>query len=427
MDVTKEKSIPTPQSESSILLSLTSPTRSSNSVPLGWPLRGGLGFFVSFRRHRLHTAIRRGIIDLTADACKIFYRVHLALSRGQTFLRLAIPPMTPCSLLRRVAILTLVSVVLLLGCENTVEPFAREAGPYSVYGALALHQDRHFIRVKPFQTPLTDLPQGPLPATVTLTNQSSGRTVALRDSVMTLGDLPTHNFHTRIDLKPETTYRLRVEGPDGAATEAVTLTPGDRDATFDTVGTASYPTGPPPYSPTNEHAGGNGTRYRGASPDTVDLDSPPHCLTRFAINLQDHAALFDVSVGFRYKGNEYWIPQKSQIEQLDTGHRGFKFVPQHILSHVEEDDLDDRFTCQYYEGRCPNLSSGTFRVAYTYLGPEWYGNRPSDELRNPVDWLQSTQIQDGTGFFGSYYRDTVSVNIRPGVVNLGPDACDPKP
>lgn len=286
------------------------------------------------------------------------------------------------------------------GCDNTVRPFAEQAEPYSIYGALSFKQERKFVRVKPLQTPISALPNRPLPATVTLTNQSTGATTTLQDSVIVFGDATvTHNYWTDIELEPRTEYQLTVKGPKGTA-QATTLTPTNTEAT---IAPAKDTPGPPS--------------------DTVSDDGNQlHCLSRFTVSLREAKIPEQAEVGFRYNESKIWISQAFKIDTLDGNVRGFRFIPETLLSRVQEFSLDDPTTCKFYESRCQNLTNGTFRIAYTYLGPRWVGNRPSGGGFDPTT---SGRLEDGLGFFGSYFRDTLSVTINRGTINLGPEACGP--
>lgn len=55
------------------------------------------------------------------------------------------------------------------------------------------------------------------------------------------------------------------------------------------------------------------------------------------------------------------------------------------------------------------LDSDEIRVRYLYLGPDWHGNVPEDSLT--YDPLESNDVQNGLGFFGSVRRDRESTTV----------------
>lgn len=112
------------------------------------------------------------------------------------------------------------------GCDNTLEPLNKEKGIYSVYGFVDVRDEVNYIRVKNMNIPLVDDTSSTIDATVTLTDVNRGISRILEDSLVQFDSVVTHNFRTRLDIQPETTYRLDVEGGDGRTVSATTTTPG---------------------------------------------------------------------------------------------------------------------------------------------------------------------------------------------------------
>lgn len=295
----------------------------------------------------------------------------------------------------------LLAVLALFGCENSIEPYSRRAEPYSVYGALSLDSRDQFVRVKPLQTPFQLTRPDPLAATVTLRNLSDGGTHTLQDSVFLYdGGTVTHNFWTPLDVQPQTAYELTVERPDGAKTRGRTLTPTDTKALID-------PHKHTPGPPTDTSALGSG-----------NLD----CLSRFEVTFREAKIPFKASIGVHYKGQPIWVPYDAAIEEGADGESGISFTPNRVLTQLDGGRFDDPLTCLYFENRCQYLDTGRIEVAYAYLGPNWFGNRPPDD-DDGFDPATAGQLEGGLGFFGSVERDTVAVTIHRGVVELPPEAC----
>lgn len=87
----------------------------------------------------------------------------------------------------RVAWLALACAILLVrGCDNTIEPFS-EKGTYSIYGVLWAEsrdgqfaaRDRQFVRIKPLPVPVTKVDSSSLEARVGLENQTKGESVEM--------------------------------------------------------------------------------------------------------------------------------------------------------------------------------------------------------------------------------------------------------
>lgn len=115
------------------------------------------------------------------------------------------------------AFVAAVCLLVLGGCDPTVDSFQESELDYSIFGYLNASADTQFVRVEPLRDGMLTRAPERLEADVRLTNLATGRTVSLRDSLFRyLDDTAVHNFYTTADVEPATTYRLRVRGPEGA-------------------------------------------------------------------------------------------------------------------------------------------------------------------------------------------------------------------
>lgn len=260
---------------------------------------------------------------------------------------------------------------VLAGCDNTIEPFS-EAGAYSVYGNLCLADQAHFFRVKPLNRAISS--QEPLDVTVTLTNQSDGTTRTLRDSVIVFDGTPTHNYWTAFRPEPSTAYELTVEREDGTGTRAQATTP-----------TAVDP--------------------------AVVPSEPETCRTEVRVIFRDAVAPRAAAVGFRYEGTMYWVSRSPSIGPLpDRETQGLRFTPQSILATEVPGRLG--------ESRCVKLNHDTLYVRFVYTG--------SRSIESGVglnfDPTESRQVTNGTGFFGTVRRDTVTLTVDTTLAEVRADA-----
>lgn len=265
------------------------------------------------------------------------------------------------------------------GCDNTLDPFA-ERGSFSIYGYLTVHQKRHFIRIKDLNDPLLGDSTRTLDATVTLENLEDGTTKTLKDSVVAFEGIFTHNFWADMAVHPQTKYRITVERSDGAITQATTTTPR--------ITTASV------------------------TPQEGD------CLTPFVVTLQDATELrrTRAAVGFRHGGRIVWISQNERISKQNAGKdhgpphgssAHFAFTPESVLAE-EIESVDDPNT-PVIEPRCWELGDDKIYIMHTHLGPDWFGALPDGDIGfTPTE---SRFVDNGLGFFGALYRDTLSVTV----------------
>lgn len=118
------------------------------------------------------------------------------------------------------------------GCDETFEPIAPGALPFSVWGYLDAAADTQWIRVTPVRSRMQTSP-GPSDAVVTLEHVRTGQLIELRDSLFRLSDpgglgvVYVHNFWTTERIEPGAAYRFsaRREGEEPA--EVVVEIPRD--------------------------------------------------------------------------------------------------------------------------------------------------------------------------------------------------------
>lgn len=281
-------------------------------------------------------------------------------------------PLTRCIAPRLAS--TVLCALLLLGCDNSIEPFARE-GAYSIYGYLSLSRSDQFIRVKPLNEPLTtDAPQ-PLDATVTLDNISAGTSEVLEDSILVFEDegtrVITHNFWTDTPVQPKAEYRITIEGPNGT-TQATTTTPTGVDPTV--------------------------------TPDSSN------CLTRFTVTFRDikQPPLF-AEFRFHYDGQRYRVRVLEENSGSINGTFTYQFIPENILMDdvPPPEQPSDPFA---FAPRCLKLEDDEIQFTYVYASPDWIGELPTaGEAFDPT--INQEDIINGAGFFGALRRGAFTVTV----------------
>lgn len=123
----------------------------------------------------------------------------------------------------------LTCLLSLAGCDESFQPLREnDAAPFSIFGYLDASADTQWVRVTPVRDQL-DLPPVVPEMHVTIEHPQSGSMAEMNDSLFLFPD----GFHilnawavTDI-LKPEQTYRLRAERPDGAASHVTVTLPDD--------------------------------------------------------------------------------------------------------------------------------------------------------------------------------------------------------
>jgi hypothetical protein len=258
--------------------------------------------------------------------------------------------------------LTVAVLFLALGCDNTFDPFNEDSREFSINGTITLSEDRDFIRIKDLKNPLNQDSTRVLDATVTLTNERTGDTLPLRDSVVVFDGVFTHNFWTDRPIQPGAKYQLVVERPDGRASWVSATMPKRTILNVD---------------PAKDSVG---------------------CANGIVLNFENvpRARLLEISVGVKWNEEWRWVD-----EDIPTT---FGFLPASIVESAVPDFVLEEFEDE--EFFCTVLDDDTIQVAFTHFGPDW----PADSvIADPT----ASNVENGLGIFGGLERDTLSKTILP--------------
>jgi hypothetical protein len=246
---------------------------------------------------------------------------------------------------------------MLAGCENTIEPFDRGRGLYSIYGVLDLYKDINYIRVKDLNEPLTEDETDNIDATVTLRNINENNTETLQDTLIAFENVFTHNFRTTMSITPDTRYEITVERSDGESISVTATTPHIADVN---------------WGPTNET-----------------------CITPVEITFEPvhHPNDLELSVGFNYDDARFWANPKATSfrDKLLT----YRFAPIDILNEIFLPPGPDSEPI-----RCFQLDNENLFIEYTHFGPDF----------EDIDF-DSLNAPEGTIEFGALYEDSFSFPI----------------
>lgn len=273
----------------------------------------------------------------------------------------------------------ILAVLFILGglsaCDNSLEPFDRASGFYSIYGAIDLHRDLNYVRVKDLNSMLVRDSTRNLEATVSLINLGSGFSDVLEDSVVELDSVFTHNFRIPYSLDTATDYRLLVEGDDGGVAWADTRTPEFAEVEI-----------------TPEQAVFGCT-------DVISFR-----ITRIPARND-----LDITIGFELGG----IPFDTRLF-LSPGEEAGALIspPQQTIQEIVDDIAVRNNLYQNPPGpppppfpqppyECEDLSDDKLFIHYTHYSPDFFEQNESD----------STDVAGGAGRFGAFYRDSLTITI----------------
>lgn len=258
----------------------------------------------------------------------------------------------------------LIGFLLILGCNNSLDPVDEEKGGYSIYGYLNIYKNVNYIRIKNLNTSINQDTTGEIDAEITFENLDNGLTETLEDTIVEFNGVKTNNFKTTLDINPETEYRVKVEGSDGKTTSAMATTP--------------------PIAQTN------------VTPKV------PNCTTQVDLNFEpvrDQLAL-QAEIGFSYNAKTYWIRGNRFLNETEEGVI-ISVTPFRILEGIFAVPPGPDGSYQEGEVFCHELDSEEFEVRYTHYGPDLFANTITDTLRIP----------GGAGRFGALYRDSFTFDI----------------
>lgn len=245
--------------------------------------------------------------------------------------------------------LTLILVFTALSsCDNSMDPFNKEKGVYSIYGYLDLDKNVNYIRVKDLNKPLSRDSTDEIDATVTLENVTENKVETLQDTLFKYQDVYTHNFPTTMEINPGDKYQVTAERSDGELVTATATAPQIADAN---------------WGPTDSY-----------------------CQFPIEITFEPVEYKYDLelSIGFDYQDIRYWVnPDVSQVEGKLIVYR---FTPNSIIND--------------FEIACHNLDDDKLFAKYTHYGPD-FDHMVSGNSEDP----------EKTVTFGALYEDSFSFKI----------------
>ncbi len=280
------------------------------------------------------------------------------------------------------AIACLYFLLFICGCHDSkINPYEEDTGIYSVYGALNINETRHVIRVRELNQFHNDSSSINLDATVTFHDLENGTSQVLRDSIVQFPANFTHNFILEKELKPRTSYRIRVERSDGEFVSTTFTTPGITEAQILPVGSG----------------------YNCSSEFRIDFRNVlPSEIIRWEIGFEYQEQLH--SLEFRqFCGQEY----EESLQRLLVTTR-----PIILLNEIFPSSGDSFNSCQPPWTpivRCKDLDTGTTHLRYLHLGPDWQKVYPI----YPNDPLDIEAIANGLGFLGAYHEGSASFQVLP--------------
>ena len=132
------------------------------------------------------------------------------------------------------------SLVILGGCDQSIDPVVGDERPFTIWGYLDAHADTQRVRVFSIESRLGIDRSGPIDAAVISTDLETGEQREWTDAEITFADSSVgHVFWSDFRAEYERSYRLEVRRSDGQTTSAeVTIPPpvevelvGERDRT----------------------------------------------------------------------------------------------------------------------------------------------------------------------------------------------------
>lgn len=277
-------------------------------------------------------------------------------------------------------ILLAISILLIfLGCnEKQINPMEDTRGIYSIYGALNMEHDLHYIRVKDLKIPLASDSSKNIDATVLFEDLESGIQKILQDTVVEFSGNYTHNYILNENLGVRNPYQITVTRSDGNSVSSIATTPG-------ITSPAAIP---------SENVGC-------FQPMVIQFDNVlPSEQIRY-------------EVGFEYNNDIRWL-ELSRICPLtriqNENSVSINLIPLDLIGAVFPSPGVDRIACDSRLARigCNDLDSEVVRFRYLHLGPEWQNVYPL----YPVDPEDIGDVNNGLGFFGAYRSDSFNFTVN---------------
>lgn len=271
--------------------------------------------------------------------------------------------------LKALHIVSLMALVLLStfwGCDNSIDPFEDITVRYSIYGALNINKEINYIRIRDLSFTIDEAPET-IDITVTLKSLATGEIESLQDSLVVFDGVNTHNFVSRMNIEPETTYRLTITKPDGDSFSVSATTP----KLIENIST------------------------------TITERLPDGCYTELKTRFYPYNINYPVvaQVGYELINNTdeiVWYdlgrPQISEQNQeftIDVQIRNLLWIT--VLGRSP--DVPPNY--------CVVLRSATLYFSYRHFGPEYVTNAASDSLN----------ASGNMGNFIAFYTDTIAVEV----------------
>lgn len=125
----------------------------------------------------------------------------------------------------RTVIFTSFFMMILIGCDSSIEPISKEGKKYSIYGTLDMDGKANYIRVydtKKLQTPEETKE---LNVNTIFTNLENGSHHFLEHQVIKFEHIYTHNYKLEAPLDFNSRYKITIEDEDGYKDSLITKTP----------------------------------------------------------------------------------------------------------------------------------------------------------------------------------------------------------
>lgn len=117
--------------------------------------------------------------------------------------------------------------IISIGCEETFQPIKKnDKYNFSMYGYLDASTDTQWVRITPArrQISVPEIPE----MQVTLVETATGNSAVMNDSLLQLANgIQFVSVWTTMNVKPEHTYRLEAEQPDGDSSSVTVTIPED--------------------------------------------------------------------------------------------------------------------------------------------------------------------------------------------------------
>lgn len=118
------------------------------------------------------------------------------------------------------------------GCDNEFNPLKNNDFYFhAINGYLNVHADTQWVRVMPVGTEVDASADRTKPSVVTLTRQSDGKTVVLKDTLFRFkNDVFVRNYYTAEPILPGQSYHLSAENEQQEISSASVITPARLDS-----------------------------------------------------------------------------------------------------------------------------------------------------------------------------------------------------